>query len=182
MAIGKPLFLTSLKTENDNINPNQYTRWISTIFELFTVKINKNSLTWYNNIPITFQRRKKIYRREDVLESNARYICIWIIYSSIIFSFEWHVFGKFYTYAESLLEFFRMNQMSVPYQWEKFKASCIVRYTLILCHQFWTISSIQWKNFQALNSLLTVLLVKTFRNPLYLIICPLHLFIRIIWT
>lgn len=87
-----------------------------------------------------------------------------------------------YLYAKSLLQFFRMDKKSVLYQGGKFQASHTVRFTLTLCHQLWTISSIQWKNSQALNSPLTVLVESNIRKPLYLIICPLHLFMLIIWT
>lgn len=85
-------------------------------------------------------------------------------------------------YAKSLLQFFRMDKKVVLYWGGKFQASHIVRFTLTLCHQLWTISSIQWKNSQALNSPLTVLVENNIRKPLYLIICPLHLFMLIIWT
>lgn len=87
-----------------------------------------------------------------------------------------------YLYAKSLLQFFRMDKKVVLYWGGKFQASHIVRFTLTLCHQLWTISSIQWKNSQALNSPLTVLVESNIRKPLYLIICPLHLFMLIIWT
>lgn len=87
-----------------------------------------------------------------------------------------------YLYAKSLLQFFRMDKKSVLYQGGKFQASHTVRFTLTLCHQLWTISSIQWKNLQALNSPLTVLVKNNIRKPLYLIICLLHLFMLIIWT
>lgn len=85
-------------------------------------------------------------------------------------------------YAKSLLQFFRMDKKVVLYWGGKFQASHIVRFTLTLCHQLWTISSIQWKNSQALNSPLTVLVENNIRNSLYLIICPLHLFMLIIWA
>lgn len=88
----------------------------------------------------------------------------------------------FYLYAKSLHEFFRIHENSVLYQAGKFHALHIVRFTLTLCHQLWTISSIQWKNSQALNSPLTVLVKNNIRKPLYLIICLLHLFMLIIWT
>lgn len=87
-----------------------------------------------------------------------------------------------YLYAKSLLQFFRMDKKVVLYWGGKFQASHIVRFTLTLCHQLWTISSIQWKNSQALNRPLTVLVENNIRKPLYLIICPLHLFMLIIWT
>lgn len=87
-----------------------------------------------------------------------------------------------YLYVKSLLQFFRMDKKVVLYWGGKFQASHIVRFTLTLCHQLWTISSIQWKNSQALNSPLTVLVESNIRKPLYLIICPLHLFMLIIWT
>lgn len=75
-----------------------------------------------------------------------------------------------------------MDKKVVLYWGGKFQASHIVRFTLTLCHQLWTISSIQWKNSQALNSPLTVLVKNNIRKPLYLIICLLHLFMLIIWT
>lgn len=100
--------------------------------------------------------------------------------SEYYFLTEWNINDT--SYICMLLQFFRMDKKSVLYPGGKFQASHIVRFTLTLCHRLWTISSIQWKNSQALNSPLTVLVENTIRNSLYLIICPLHLFIQIIWT
>lgn len=83
--------------------------------------------------------------------------------------FNWMKYKLHVLYAKSLLQFFRMDKKVVLYWGGKFQASHIVRFTLTLCHQLWTISSIQWKNSQALNSPLTVLVENNIRKPLYLI-------------